>query len=305
MSASNDSQQRHLEVMGGPEHVLRFAIANGTTIGRGAENDIQLYDRAVSRRHVRLNELPDGSFELVDLGSTNGTKVDGRKVRRIVLAEGMVVVVGATRLRFGVTGHRRPNEPQADGAPGGDAPRLRLVSACSSQEEEHITWTDEVVLDEIMSYRALRLRRIRGALVDEAQRVCFDNLHEALTNPQTIDRRIYARFSCSFSGRLERVGGPALECRVEDVAVDGARVRVKGDDAPGPGSVLWLSIMRGDGHHHRIPTRVQWQREDEAGLAFAGEAELNLGSYREIEPERRHGLVLGRIPVRSSTEAGR
>ena len=48
-------------------------------IGRGTESDLQLLDQGVSRRHVDVQF--DGSFATVyDLGSTNGTSVNGHEV---------------------------------------------------------------------------------------------------------------------------------------------------------------------------------------------------------------------------------
>jgi hypothetical protein len=69
------------------------------TIGRLAECDVVLTDASVSRRHAELRR--EGSdFVLVDLGSTNGTKVNGAGVKERHLADGDEISVGSAKLRF-------------------------------------------------------------------------------------------------------------------------------------------------------------------------------------------------------------
>ena len=72
-----------------------------TVIGRSSECDIVLGDPNVSRRHAEIRRLGRG-YSLVDLGSTNGTEVNGRKVqRRTVLDDGDRITIGSTELVFG------------------------------------------------------------------------------------------------------------------------------------------------------------------------------------------------------------
>ena len=69
------------------------------TIGRLPECDIVLADPNVSRRHAEVRRQGD-DFVVVDLGSTNGTKVNGAGVKERRLTDGDEVTVGGTRLRF-------------------------------------------------------------------------------------------------------------------------------------------------------------------------------------------------------------
>ncbi|HWC21356.1 MAG TPA: FHA domain-containing protein [Flexivirga sp.] len=64
------------------------------TIGRGRENSIVLDDMLVSRHHVRITADADGLI-LEDLGSRNGTYVNGRRVERTHLSEGDRIGIGA------------------------------------------------------------------------------------------------------------------------------------------------------------------------------------------------------------------
>jgi pSer/pThr/pTyr-binding forkhead associated (FHA) protein len=49
-------------------------------IGRTDDNDLVVDDLGVSRRHAELRKSPTGSYEIIDLGSHNGTFVNGRRV---------------------------------------------------------------------------------------------------------------------------------------------------------------------------------------------------------------------------------
>ena len=73
-----------------------YALDRPVDIGRGKANDIVVGDPRVSRRHARI----DGRT-LVDLGSTNGTFIDGAPVSgRAQLRPGNVITLGNTSLRF-------------------------------------------------------------------------------------------------------------------------------------------------------------------------------------------------------------
>jgi hypothetical protein len=68
------------------------------TVGRGSDCDVVLADAHASRRHARL-EVRGGVFVLTDLGSTNGTLVNGHRVREVVLGVGDRIEVGQSTLR--------------------------------------------------------------------------------------------------------------------------------------------------------------------------------------------------------------
>ena len=63
-------------------------------IGRAAENDVCIRDQSVSQRHARVVLTPAGEVFVEDLGSTNGTYVNGEKVVRRTLRDGDKVHVG-------------------------------------------------------------------------------------------------------------------------------------------------------------------------------------------------------------------
>jgi hypothetical protein len=73
--------------------------AGSNIIGRGNESDLQLIDQGVSRRHLDVH-VAEGRAVAYDLGSTNGTSVNGHSVQSQELRHGDVIRVGHTRLVF-------------------------------------------------------------------------------------------------------------------------------------------------------------------------------------------------------------
>jgi hypothetical protein len=69
-------------------------------IGRGKDCDIRVQDPNVSRRHAELHQ-EGTAYWVVDLGSTNGTEVNGRREQRAKLEDGDRILLGSTELVFG------------------------------------------------------------------------------------------------------------------------------------------------------------------------------------------------------------
>ena len=70
-----------------------------SVLGRSRDVDVQIEDPNISRRHAEI--VQEGStYWLVDLGSTNGTEVDGRRVQRARLDDGSRFTVGETTVTF-------------------------------------------------------------------------------------------------------------------------------------------------------------------------------------------------------------
>ena len=89
----------HSEVLSaGHEYELN---SSALTVGRGGQNDVSIEgDEFASARHVRVEPRRDGVW-VSDLGSTNGTFVNGVRIDRPrKLGQGDVVRVGETELRF-------------------------------------------------------------------------------------------------------------------------------------------------------------------------------------------------------------
>ena len=81
-----------------------------TVIGRGTDADITISDAGSSRKHVEV--LWDGERAMMrDLGSTNGTKVDGQKVREAALPSDTTITIGRTDLVFRIVPVATPSRP--------------------------------------------------------------------------------------------------------------------------------------------------------------------------------------------------
>ena len=70
------------------------------TIGRETGNDIMVQDINASRRHAELNLTAQGIWTITDLGSTNGTIVNGQRVATQPLQAGDIITIGKTDLEF-------------------------------------------------------------------------------------------------------------------------------------------------------------------------------------------------------------
>ncbi len=73
-----------------------------STIGRSKSAECVLSDPNVSRRHAELRRSQTGDWTIADLGSTNGVKVNGRRVSSTRLSPGDEVTLGTTTFRFDI-----------------------------------------------------------------------------------------------------------------------------------------------------------------------------------------------------------
>jgi transcriptional regulator with GAF, ATPase, and Fis domain len=93
-------QKCKLLAVSGPLKGQEFVVTSETfTIGSGRSNDLHLEDSTVSRRHCEIDLIPDG-YSIRDLGSTNGTYVQGVRIKSAFLDEGTEFQLGSTRLVF-------------------------------------------------------------------------------------------------------------------------------------------------------------------------------------------------------------
>lgn len=79
---------------------VRHELTRGTTtVGRGSDCGIRITDNAASRKHLEI--IWDGAAGIArDLGSTNGSKINGQRFREAALVPGIVITIGQTSLRF-------------------------------------------------------------------------------------------------------------------------------------------------------------------------------------------------------------
>ena len=101
-----------------PDGRQRSVALDGRTmrIGRAADCEIALDDPQVSRQHARLQSR-NGVLLLADVGSTNGTRVNGQRIREVALGVGDRIEVGGTELLVAAE-PRAGNPDQIDRSPG-------------------------------------------------------------------------------------------------------------------------------------------------------------------------------------------
>src|SRR6185436_2946380 len=99
MATQQEADGARLLVIEGVSSLIIALPASGTvTIGRSPECDVQLTDAACSRRHAQLH-MHDGMLTLEDLGSHNGTRVNGERVTgRHPLTSDDVIAIGPIKL---------------------------------------------------------------------------------------------------------------------------------------------------------------------------------------------------------------
>ncbi len=103
-TAPGTGRQAELTIESGPDagHAHR-AGDNALRLGRSPDNDVILRDPATSGHHARLERRGD-QFWLVDLGSTNGTLVNGEPIQEKELNHGDRVTIGQNAVQFSVIG---------------------------------------------------------------------------------------------------------------------------------------------------------------------------------------------------------
>ncbi|HEY3292741.1 MAG TPA: FHA domain-containing protein [Candidatus Nanopelagicaceae bacterium] len=84
----------------GPGKGSRFLLSESTSIGRSPESEIFLDDVTVSRKHAVVSSTGTGAFEMKDLGSLNGTYVNGQPVVQATLSSGDEIQIGKFHMLF-------------------------------------------------------------------------------------------------------------------------------------------------------------------------------------------------------------
>jgi hypothetical protein len=268
--------------------------------------EIFVADAGVSRRHAKVFPTPEGHV-LIDLGSANGTLVDGATVSEHSLADGMAFTVGGTTFVYERATTTRPFAPDrgvyAVSSERGGAPVERTVVSLAPAEHQEgqtsapsgttpqpalkrieATYADGVsyngdLIGDVILYRNLRLRFLRSREIAPPVRRKFEELDSRLRMaPSRSDdptcARVFARFSCSFPAllRFSRTDDGGFPVEVVDFGVGGARIKC-GSIMLDLDELTWLAIdlVSGAGSKTIVFTsRVVWMRTGELGMVFSG-----------------------------------
>ncbi len=171
------------------------------TIGRSEECDYQIASSRVSRTHAEISKAA-GAYLLRDLGSTNGTFVNGQKIDQVRLNEGDLVVIADVELTY-----RTP-----DGAPSSQKTATQVMrktdSHAGAEEVE-----ENVTLDLIQAVRGLQEAILCRAVQNRYQLVVdlatgqstgYEALHrdpQPARQPRTADRILEAT-ECRLTERI-------------------------------------------------------------------------------------------------------
>ncbi len=107
------SQEFSLVLANGPQSGQAFSLGQSLRIGKAPDNDVVLDHPTVSRNHLVVRRQGD-HFLVQDLGSTNGTFIDGAQIKEGFLRAGALLEVGDVQLRFQPTLKSLDVSPTAD-----------------------------------------------------------------------------------------------------------------------------------------------------------------------------------------------
>jgi DNA-binding NtrC family response regulator len=129
-SMTRQAGRGRLLIVKGPDKGEAISIAElALTIGSGPGNDVLLTDPTISRKHLQIEPRAEGVI-LRDLGSTNGSFVQGARFQELTLGFGTEVTIGQTVMKYVPSEERlelQPSDEEAYGALAGRDPKLRKL----------------------------------------------------------------------------------------------------------------------------------------------------------------------------------
>lgn len=167
-----------LTALGGQLLGRHFVLGATAVLGRGATSAVCVDDTDVSRSHAEVRRLPDGTYEIVDLGSRNGTFLNGDRVSRSPLSFGDRIRVGGTIFLFS------PHDPLSEELLLRD--RLETVGRLSTGIAHDLN----NALCVIKSMAALLLDEPEMAVPSRAE--CLDDVLTASVRAERLAKRMLA-----------------------------------------------------------------------------------------------------------------
>ncbi|MCX4241987.1 FHA domain-containing protein [Paraliomyxa miuraensis] len=312
-SCSTRNGRWQLRVLNGPLCGATYAVGARLSIGRDATSDIQLSAQEVSRNHARIERGEDGTHVLVDLDSSNGTYVDGVLVRRHLLEPHAEITIADVELAYEPVPEllRPPMVPSPGGEPNGPrraahtpvmaarrhapttpvgiavpagAIRDRSGHALVFEHPEIGPYVGNLLAD-IVEYRTLRARQLRGGLADPKLVSTFDRLKLKLKQPPSpggqVPQRGFRRFGCWLFARLQLPSDEELSCHVCEVGVDGAQLVVEAHQVPinSPVRLAVDLVEAGNKRSIVLPGRASWTDGERLAMDFSGAPRREEGRY--------------------------
>lgn len=243
---------------------IRIPLPDGDTLitlGRASNNDIVCRDEAASRHHAELR-VKDGQLAVRDLGSTNGTRVNGTELPARSwqgLEAGHTIRIGGFVIRVELTDQREPLPKSRDHDP----------------QEETVQRTEPLVRREEEDSRSPPVWSVAlrpGQSSPEPEPISSDPLIGKQMGPY----RLEARLGCGASGSVYRASKGTDMVALKVLLADGAQPSVKKRFRKEVESYTRLE-------HERVLRLLDW---GEQGQFLYLATELHQGSLRDFVRER-------------------
>jgi predicted ester cyclase len=137
--------------------------ANTIRIGRTPDNDVALTgDLDVSRYHAELHRNPDGSLEIVDLGSHNGTYVNGKRITRKMLTEQDIISIGRATFRLSGGALRQHVDECPGSLPAGSSAHDVVAAYWAAAEARDWDTFGALLADDVIYHGPQTREQVRG-----------------------------------------------------------------------------------------------------------------------------------------------
>ncbi len=195
-----------LRVITGPDEKKKFDLNRKITrIGKKEDNEVALLDNTVSRHHVEI-EMTADSYLLKDLNSTNGTFINGLRVKEAYLSPGDVIKIGNTEIEFVAFDEKvriEPSPNQQFGELVGKSRKMRQIF--SLLEKVSPSLATVIIEGETGTGKELVARAIHGAsLRKDKPFIVFDCSAVA---PTLIESELFGHEKGAFTGAIKQRKG--------------------------------------------------------------------------------------------------
>ncbi|MBL8920273.1 MAG: FHA domain-containing protein [Myxococcaceae bacterium] len=215
---------------------------SSVVIGRTPECDVILYDAGVSRRHARIFDEGAG-FHIEDLGSSNGTVVNGSKVAKQALKDGDAITLGPVKFTFASVAGDTVDEPEPAPAEGGQHTRVVNASELKRSRNKGVAMLPKNVNTGEREKIERRSTQMMPVLSGPRPSAPKPPRSSRPSGPSPIVKLDAAAVEAPDSGTdlgTVKVGGAAQEQRLS--AAD--RARLKRGGAVGAAKLFWLDASK-------------------------------------------------------------
>lgn len=209
-----------LAITEGPSPKIKFELGKKKIIrlGKKNDNDIIINDKTVSRNHVEIETTQD-SFLLRDLNSTNGTLINGTRVKEAFLSPGDIISIGNTKITYQAFDEKVQMEPSKNnffGEMAGKGKKMRQIFGVL--ERISPTLATVIIEGETGTGKELVARAIHAnSLRKDKPFIVFDCSAIA---PNLIESELFGHMKGSFTGAIKDRRGAFEESNSGTIFLD-------------------------------------------------------------------------------------